>query len=257
MSTPTGEVWRVAEAVLTRIIGGAYPAGLRLPPETALAAEFGCGRSTIREGLRYLADQGLLQSRRGSGVLVLDWRREGTPALLPLYVQAGRFDAKSAPVLASEMLRIRTMMASEAVRLAASYAPPGSLVEAREHLNRAPTLELDPAEHAVNELEMYRALVRASGMWPAVWMVNAIWRPLYQLNRMFAPAIGPVRPEFQPTMERLFERIELGDGAGAVAEVHDWFRVVDSRLVRVIERVVGGAARARSGQTHAKEGLAP
>ncbi len=257
MVNPSGEVKRVSETLLARIMAGAYPAGLRLPPETELASELRCGRSTIREALRYLADQGLVQSRRGSGALVLDWRREGTPALLPLYVQLGRFDV-SPPALAAEMLRIRTMMACEAVRLAAMHAAPGSLDEARSFLRRAPSLEDDPAEHAVNELELYRALVRASGMWPAVWMVNAIWGPMRELNRMFAPAIGRVRPEFQPTMERLLELIAARDPDAAVTHIERWFRIIDERLVRAIERLVShtaaSPARPRRARARKSEG---
>jgi DNA-binding FadR family transcriptional regulator len=237
MAVLGAEVRRVSEILLGRILSGGYPPGLRLPPETQLATELECGRSTIREALRHLADQGLLQSRRGSGALVLDWRREGTPALMPTWVQQGRFEVPP-HVLAAEMLRMRTLMACEAVRLAALYAPEGSLAEAREHMRLAPSFEADPAEHAVNELEMYRALVRASGMWPAVWTVNAIWGPMRELNRMFAPAIGPVRPEFQPTIERLLELIEARDVDRAVEHVQAWFRKVDTRLVRAIERIV-------------------
>ncbi len=241
MITPSGEVRRVADVLLGRILTGAYPPGLRLPPENELAAEQSCGRSTIREALRYLADQGLVQSRRGSGALVRDWRRDGTPALLPLYVQLGRFDVEPA-VLAAELLRIRTMMASEAVRLAALYAKPGSLDEAREFLRRAPALETDPAAHALNELELYRALVAASNLWPAAWVVNAIWGPLSELNRTIAPAFGPVPAKFQATMERLLELIAARQADAAVAHIQAWFRVVDAKLVRVIERLSAAVA---------------
>src|SRR5690606_39960448 len=57
-------------------------------------------------------------------------------------------------------------------------------------LRQAPALESDPAAHALNELELYRALIAASGIWPASWMVNAFWTPLRQLNATFAPALG-------------------------------------------------------------------
>src|SRR3954467_13923953 len=84
----TGEVRRVAHEVLGRIVSGAYPAGLRLPAENDLATELRCGRSTVREALSHLAGMGVVKSRRGSGAMVLDFRREGTPALLPWYVLA-------------------------------------------------------------------------------------------------------------------------------------------------------------------------
>src|SRR4051794_10017609 len=111
------EVRRVAHEVLGRIVSGAYPAGLRLPAENDLATELRCGRSTVREALSHLAGMGVVKSRRGSGAMVLDFRREGTPALLPWYVLAGRFD-RPVRILARELLSMRTLLAAQAVRLA-------------------------------------------------------------------------------------------------------------------------------------------
>src|SRR5580700_6496679 len=145
---PESEVRRVAHEVLGRIVSGAYPAGLRLPAENDLAGELACGRSTVREALRHLAGLGVVKSRRGSGALVLDFRREGTPALLPWYVLAGRFDR---PV---ELLELRTLLAAQAVRLAARYAEPPAIAEARAILARAPELAGDPVAHGRNELDL-------------------------------------------------------------------------------------------------------
>jgi len=239
--SPIGEVRRIADAVQGRVLFGTYPSGLRLPTEAALAEEFACGRSTVREALRHLADIGLVASRRGSGAHVLDWRREGTPALLPQYVSLGEFDV-SPTALAEGLLRIRAVMACEAVRLAALHGTRESLKPAEARLLAGPSLENDPASHTVNELELYRALVQASGMWPAVWMVNAVWAPMTQLNRMFAAALGPVRADYQPTMEKLFVLIRAGKADAAVAFVERWFRRVDAELVLALESIVAPRA---------------
>ncbi len=237
MLNPTGEVHRIADTLVRRILEGTYPAGLRLPAEAALAEELACGRSTIREALRHLADLGLIRSRRGSGALVLDYRREGTPALLPAYVRVGAFEGSPA-AMAREMLRLRTLMATEAARLAARYASTDKLEPARKRLAASQALESDPAAHALNELELFRELVVASGMWPAAWMVNAFWGPLREMNALFAPAVGPVKPAFFATMTELFERIEAHDEAGCVALLGTWFETVDAELVRIIERAL-------------------
>ena len=234
MVTPTGEVKRVADVIVGRILEGSYPSGLRLPAESALAEELTCGRSTIREALRYLAGLGLVRSRRGSGAMVLDYRRDGMPALLPAYLMRGQLETPAANV-ARELLRIRSMMASEAVRLAARYGTKDSLTEARGLLAGAPSLEHDPAAHALNELELYRALIVASGIAPATWMVNAFWTPLRELNAAFAPAQGEVRPDFQATMTELLAKIERGDEEGAIEHVRGWFQRVDASLMTVIE----------------------
>lgn len=236
MVAPTGEVKRIADSLLERILRRSYPAGLRLPPEATLADEFSCGRSTVREALRYLADLGLVKSRRGSGVMVLDFEREGTPALLPTYLKLGGFQNASSNLM-REMLQLRTLMACQAVRLAADYATPDKLSKAREHLQQATQLENDPAAHAINELAMYRELVVASGMWPAVWMVNSFWAPLSELNAMFAPILGAVHPAFQDTMTTLFQHIEARQADAAVQQINDWFTMVDTPLLAKLEQL--------------------
>jgi DNA-binding GntR family transcriptional regulator len=50
-----------------RIRGGEYPAGAKLPTETELAAEFGCGPGAAVQALRALQREGLARKilRRG------------------------------------------------------------------------------------------------------------------------------------------------------------------------------------------------
>jgi GntR family transcriptional regulator, transcriptional repressor for pyruvate dehydrogenase complex len=237
----SGEIRRVSDEILARIISGTYPAGLRLPSETDLAAELSCGRSTIREALRHLTALGIVRSRRGSGALVLDFRREGTPGLLPWYILTGRFD-RPAPALARELLGLRDLLALQAVRLAARYADPGGLAEVRRILARAPALEGDLAAHALNELDLFRALVCSSSIWPAVWLANVFWAPMRELHGMLAEAVGQISPNYQAQMERLIDLIEARDEAGAEAHLIAWLAYVDKNLLGELEAVFGKTA---------------
>jgi GntR family transcriptional regulator, transcriptional repressor for pyruvate dehydrogenase complex len=251
MST-TGEVRRVSDEILGRIVAGAYPAGLRLPSESDLATELSCGRSTVREALGYLSGLGVVRSRRGSGAMVLDFRREGTPALLPWYLFAGRFD-RPVPALARELLGLRSLLAYEAVRLAARYAEPAGLAEARAILQRSPALEADPEAHAANELELFRALVCASAIWPAVWMANAFWAPMRELYARLSGAVG-MPDDYQPQMERLLDLIEARDEAAAEAHFRAFLDRVDEALLGRIEGALGATGAQEGGGTAGKGG---
>jgi GntR family transcriptional repressor for pyruvate dehydrogenase complex len=238
---PEGEVQRVADQILGRIVSGAYPAGLRLPSEAELATAYSCGRSTVREALGHLAGLGVVRSRRGSGALVLDFRREGTPALLPHYILTGRFD-RPIGVLARELLGVRTLLAAQAVRLAARYAEPPALAEARAILARAPGLAGDPLAHGDNDLDFYRALVCGSGIWPAVWLANVFWAPMRELHDRLAPAVGRIPEDYDRQMALLLALIEARDDAGAEAHVVAWFGRVDEMLVRDLEMLLGAGS---------------
>ncbi|MDO5692108.1 MAG: phosphonate metabolism transcriptional regulator PhnF [Pseudomonadota bacterium] len=64
---------RIAQELSQAIASGVYEAGQRLPSESALAAQFGVNRHTIRRSLASLAQQGLLRSEQGSGTYVEDF----------------------------------------------------------------------------------------------------------------------------------------------------------------------------------------
>ena len=60
----------IAHELRDAIVGGRYAAGQRLPPERRLASHFSASRATIREALRQLTDQQLVERRLGSGTFV-------------------------------------------------------------------------------------------------------------------------------------------------------------------------------------------
>ncbi|NUO51039.1 MAG: FadR family transcriptional regulator [Polyangiaceae bacterium] len=222
------EVDRVERALVSAIVGGAYPSGLRLPAETELAAQHGCGRSTVREALGRLSTRGLVASRRGSGAHVLDWRREGTPALLPAYLASG-VSPEDAPRLFAELLHLRSLLAREATRLAARYAPDASLAGARDALTSLRASD-DPVAIALAELRFFRALVTASGVWPAVWLANSFWSPMHEVNALLAPAAGGPPPGHAAALEKLLDLIEAGKEKAALAHLEKLLSRVDKVL---------------------------
>lgn len=241
------EVRRVADALLARVITGEYPAGLRLPSEPAIAEEQGCGRSTVREALRHLAGLGVVQSRRGSGATVLDFRRDGTPSLLTQYLRFGRFDHPPA-VIAGELLGVRALLATEAVRLAARHASAADLRPARALLDEAKDLAADPVAHAKSELSFFRALVVSSRVWPAVWLANSFWGPMHDLLDLLGPFVAKVRPDHQRRMGELLSLIEAHDEARAVERVTSWLADVDRTLMASVESAFSTGDAPRKGK---------
>ena len=64
----------VALKIRQAVVNGKYSKGSKLPPERELAAQFGVGRSTIREALKTLKAMGLITVKTGSrgGAFVQD-----------------------------------------------------------------------------------------------------------------------------------------------------------------------------------------
>ncbi|MBU1003514.1 MAG: FadR family transcriptional regulator [Proteobacteria bacterium] len=58
---------KAVELIRQLVRSGEMVPGGRLPSERQLAEEFGLARSSVREAIRALAEQGILESRRGAG----------------------------------------------------------------------------------------------------------------------------------------------------------------------------------------------
>src|SRR6266540_3515865 len=66
-------MWQqVADHMRDEILKGTYTAGQPLPSEEALATEFGVSRPTIREGIKTLVAEGLVEVSRPRGTIVRD-----------------------------------------------------------------------------------------------------------------------------------------------------------------------------------------
>ena len=64
-------IWQTIKRSLTADIAeGRFTTGDRLPTEAQLAGRFGVNRHTVRRALAAMAEEGLIHSRRGSGVFV-------------------------------------------------------------------------------------------------------------------------------------------------------------------------------------------
>lgn len=61
----------VYEALLGRIVAGAYPENSKLPTEAALAEDLHASRPVVRTAIARLREAGLVASRRGSGSFVI------------------------------------------------------------------------------------------------------------------------------------------------------------------------------------------
>jgi len=62
---------RIHKDLSERIVTGQYPVGTLMPTEVELAAEFDTSRSTIREALRCLTEDGYVERRQGMGTRVI------------------------------------------------------------------------------------------------------------------------------------------------------------------------------------------
>ena len=125
---------QVAERLQADIYAGTYPIGGRLPSERKLAASLGVHRSVIREALTRLGRTGLVETRRGSGSTVLDFRATASLDMLEGLV-AGGPDAFSRTLLL-DVMDFRLAYGAGLAELAARHGRSGDVVELERALTR-------------------------------------------------------------------------------------------------------------------------
>jgi GntR family transcriptional regulator len=62
---------QIFNTLTKRMQAGKYPVDMRLPTESELCDEFSASRFTVREALRRLVEQGMVQRRQGAGSVVV------------------------------------------------------------------------------------------------------------------------------------------------------------------------------------------
>lgn len=102
------------------ITSGRWPVNSRIPTESELAAEFGVGRSTIREAVRSLAHLGMLEPAPGRGTFVR--------SLNPVRGVLADFAASHSW---SDLLAVRKALEVQAAALAAQQADDAALERLR------------------------------------------------------------------------------------------------------------------------------
>lgn len=153
---PLKKQGEVLEHLRSLLQSGEFPPGTRLPPERALAAQFGVGRPALREAIKALGILDLLESRRGAGTFVkaqlglsVDWPQKP-------YLDVTKFELL-------ELLEVRKMFEPRAAWLAAARAVQNELRDI-EVARRALEAAGDDWQRVVGlDFEFHSSIIRAAG----------------------------------------------------------------------------------------------
>lgn len=140
----------VADRLTQMIADGDLPAGSRLPAERLLAAQFGVGRSSMREALRTLESRGLIRTEHGVGASVAETPLTAEAELLVL-------DGCTLP----DLFEIRRSLEPLAAALAARHATPAMIDDLAE-LHEQST-QVDDQRFVRLDARLHRTVAEASG----------------------------------------------------------------------------------------------
>lgn len=151
----------IAQELRDAIVGGRYAAGQRLPPERRLAGHFNASRATVREALRQLNDQQLVERRIGSGTFVT-YRQA---------VEEHEIAEETSPL---QLIEVRMAIEPQIARLAVLHASNRDLERLTAALAALGRCRHDPERYSEADEQFHLALAACTGNPLMIWLYRQI-----------------------------------------------------------------------------------
>ena len=233
---------RLAERLGREIGAGRLRPGDRLPTEQRLAEAHGVSRTVVREAVHQLRSRGLLQSRQGSGVYVVE-PKAGEPLMLDLTL-IGSVDE----VL--QVREVRRALEAETAALAAERATKAQVAELRRALRALDRSVADGRDGVAEDLAFHRLLAEAAHNPHFARLLGFLEQYAREAMRV-TRRNDATRPEYIDAVRRehaaIVDAVASGDAALARRRAVAHMRGGDRRMRRASPPASGASASSTSG----------
>ncbi|NMG73615.1 FadR/GntR family transcriptional regulator [Aromatoleum diolicum] len=146
---------RVRTILEQRIKGGEFPPHSHLPSEPVLAERFRVSRTVIREAVSRLKSEGLVETRRGSGTIVLE-PNLATPFRIDV-------DVRDSAAAVLRVIELRRGIEAEMAALAAERRTATQLAQIRKALAAIDHATQAGGDGVAEDLALHTAISQATG----------------------------------------------------------------------------------------------
>lgn len=145
---------RIANLLAAQIRNCTYPVNARLPTEKFMSEEYGVSRTVVREAISRLKSEGLVETRQGSGTVVLD----------PRVSQVFRLDRSDDDPARSvlRVIELRRGIEAEMAALAAERRSEAEMTQIRRALKQIDQAVGAGGDGVDEDLEFHMAVARAA-----------------------------------------------------------------------------------------------
>ncbi|MFK0682923.1 FadR/GntR family transcriptional regulator [Ochrobactrum sp. BD67] len=209
------------QSLRTEITSGRWSIGDQLPNEAALSAKLGVSRGTVREAVRALVAQGMLETRQGSGT----------------YVRSTADAARSLDRIRHSSLRdrfeTRALLETEAARLAAQRATAETIAHLEQMLaQRGNREQLGRSVFVARDFAFHEAIVAASGNSALIEAYNLFSASIRE--SIEATLDGELPEPSDEAHRQIVEAIASGDPDKAGATVRRFMAPLIEELERLL-----------------------
>ncbi len=236
----------LADALREKILKGDLNEGVELPSERELGEQAGASRATVREALRILESEGLIETRLG--------RRGGSAVLPPstatiersvgIYIRGKRIRLQA-------VLETRGAIEPSAARYAAMHRNDDDLAELERCQLRVEQASQDEDVDAYIQanLDWHVQVVRASHNELLIAFIAAVAKSVYRGNEIEGFSSGEVRAAVVHAHRRVMDAIRDGDGEAAARRMA---RHVDA-YIEDVRKTSSGAPLPKTGRKTASK----
>jgi GntR family transcriptional repressor for pyruvate dehydrogenase complex len=226
---------RVTEQMKQLIVSGQLRAGDRMPPERELARQFGVSRTVVREAVRSLMAQGLVEVHAGSGSVVRNPSAGAVAESMALFLQVGRqgFDH-------GKILEVRHLLEVEIAGLAAERRTGDDLVALAAVLQETAHVGGNCDDWLKNDMAFHALLAQATRNELFSLLLDSIADIMISVRRLsFDVAGAPDR-----TLKyhgAILEQVEKGDPVGARAAMREHLAEAEATMRAALESASASA----------------
>lgn len=223
---------QAVEQIRELIISNAWPIGQKLPTEQELSKQLSVSRSSVREALRVLEAEGLIEVKRGSGAFVAEPRKAESEIASWLEQREETLE---------QVLQVRESIEGLTASLAASRISSTELEGIKSiYMQMKKILELENEETKTKELAVldsafHIAISAASGNDIAEEIICHIL-PAFTEGNQAVLYLSHRAPLMIEEHQKIIESLEMHDSAAAEAAMREHIKRVGNEIT-VIKKV--------------------
>ncbi|MEM6282111.1 MAG: FadR/GntR family transcriptional regulator [Chloroflexota bacterium] len=199
---------QLAERIRTQIIDGKLSPGDKLSNERELAAQYGVSRTVVREAIKTLKQEGLIEIRPGTGTFVVDGTGEALTQSFGLIMSIGKNKSLA------DIVEIREILEPEIAALAARRATPQDIHAMKHAVSLMDANLTDIPRYTREDHSFHLSLARATHNAIAPYLIASIVDLVHELREKIARVEG-ARERGQEHHHRIIAAVEAGDAEAA------------------------------------------
>jgi GntR family transcriptional repressor for pyruvate dehydrogenase complex len=229
-----GLVLRVVRSIEDQILRGKLEVGVRLPPEREFSEQLGVSRPVVREAVRILTAQGLLETRHGIGTTVKTVGRDDVVKPLRMFLRIRGED-----ISVAYLHQVRSILEIENAGLAAEQGRDED-VDALAQICREMEQASDiPELFALKDSEFHRRLSETTHNPLLILLLDSVHDMMSEVRELVAHEAG-LFDQVMPTHIRIVESVRAHDPAAAREAMREHLSIALNVQIAVIEKQKNG-----------------